>query len=229
MTVNMRLGKIALDLLLTAALTAAAMVDPPPTVPWALASVAPGESGAVMFASISTAADVILFGKEVPHMQHITDHYNLGPDCDHGGQKWSNISNYTTHTFLCAFEGAPAGPEGVPHAVPTRYSTVHSITMQTYRCYHPLEELRAEHTGRRVTLLIDGKLLPTEATYELPLPTPAAEATAVAPAGATAAKPYFLCSCMTMWYRTEFLLEWLRYHKLAHGVEKLFMYVMKCS
>lgn len=192
-----------------------------PAVPWTLASVAPGESGTVVFSAVSTATDVILFSKDVPHVQHITTHYNLGPKCDHGGQKWHNISTYGSNSFMCAFEGTPAGPGGTPPAVPTRYSKVHSITMQTFRCPHPPDEFRSSHAGRRITLSVNGQLVPTEVNYELP-PTP--EATAVV--AAVDKKPYFLCSCMTMWYRTEFLLEWLRYHKLAHGVEKVFMCVV---
>eukprot|EP00039_Didymoeca_costata_P009738 m.129830 g.129830 ORF g.129830 m.129830 type:complete len:690 (-) comp14586_c0_seq1:558-2627(-) len=37
-------------------------------------------------------------------------------------------------------------------------------------------------------------------------------------------KPFYYCACLTMWYRSEFLLEWARFHKLVHGLAKIFIY-----
>eukprot|EP00035_Acanthoeca_spectabilis_P032088 m.17128 g.17128 ORF g.17128 m.17128 type:complete len:659 (+) comp5142_c0_seq1:186-2162(+) len=176
------------------------------------------DGDSLVFDVVPTATDIIVFAKGVKAFPHITVHMNYGPECTHGGQKWKNLSNFGSSTVVCLFQG---GSNNGQQVLPFR-SHVHSITMQIYRCEHPPGDLQATYSGAPLTLEVNGIALPTSVTYAPFRHSDGPGSSALI--SAAPSKPYYLCSCMTMWYRTEFLLEWLRYHGLAHGVEKLFLY-----
>lgn len=87
-----------------------------------------------------------------------------------------------------------------------------AVSLQIIVCKHPPAQLRAGLLGKTVTLVIDSKVMNSTATYQpVPKPVPAAER-----------KTY--CACLLLWYRAEFLLEWLWYHTSVHGLQKVFIY-----
>ena len=168
----------------------------------------------LVFETESTTEDVILWGKDIPKLDYITVHVNEGPRCVHGGQRWKNISNYTGNVHLCVFG---TGGDKVATAV-------HSLTQQTFRCAHPPADVRGGLVGQPVTLQAGEFVMPSIVKYKLPPPLPQAPMPGAVGVGATGKKKYHLCSCMTMWHRSEFILEWLHYHSFVHGLEKMFIY-----
>eukprot|EP00040_Diaphanoeca_grandis_P042849 m.266172 g.266172 ORF g.266172 m.266172 type:complete len:658 (+) comp65721_c0_seq1:243-2216(+) len=162
----------------------------------------------LIFTGTVTTEDIILHGKDVPEATYITTHVNYGPQCSHGGQYWINMSvSKFNGQFECVF--------GLN---PVLYRTkVHSITQQTFRCAHPPAHIREDLIGVPLSLEVTHSfIVPSVVKYEgMPRPNILQ---------GNRKKPYFMCSCMIMWNRTEFLLEWLRYHALMHGLGKMFLY-----
>jgi hypothetical protein len=187
----------------------------------------------LIFDAVSIADRVMLFGKSLHYkLDYLTTHYDEGPKCTHGGQKWKNITqNDTPLSFKCVY-----GP--VDDEVKQVVTKTRSVTQQVVGCFHPPADKVADLVGKPVRLAIAQLLgnqtresiVPSTAMYTgLALPSEAENTTNAAeempdqPA-TNRAKPYFLCACLTMWYRSEFLLEWARYHNLVHGLEKIFVY-----
>jgi hypothetical protein len=158
---------------------------------------------------------VMLFGKSLhKKLNYLTTHFSDGARCTHGGQKWKNITvakEETGFEFACIF-----GPEKNNAAYRTRVKTV---TEQVIGCEHPAKEVQEEMIGHNIRFKITYQgvisYVPSNAVYEGQPPPPPPPPTK---------KPYYFCACITMWYRSEFLLEWARYHQLVHGFEKIFVY-----
>ena len=110
-------------------------------------------------------------------------------------------------TYTCVF-GTPSD-KGEVTSVATNAL---SVAYQTVTCAHPPDQDR--WFGQPVTLTVNGDVLASNATYGPP----------VAVAHASSQPRWALCACVLMWYRSEFLLEWLLYHTAVHGLEKTFVY-----
>ena len=104
-----------------------------------------------------------------------------------------------------AFDGQ-LGWKRPADAIVTRVLT---ITYQVATCEHPPVELRAQLYGRPITLAANHTLMKSKAVYTRPEPV---------------AIKHTFCACLLMWYRAEFLLEWLWYHTVVHGLGKVFLY-----
>eukprot|EP00039_Didymoeca_costata_P012597 m.182388 g.182388 ORF g.182388 m.182388 type:complete len:628 (+) comp15525_c0_seq1:374-2257(+) len=173
------------------------------------------DPGGYVFASLSRPDDVVVFTNGLPH----ANFYKVFTDLDvgdvkktlQGGRFKAVPFSENNYSFRCAF--------GLPSAVKSDVLNHESVVVtpaisfgyQVALCAHPPQHRRKELIGKYMTLVIDGKISRTNARY-LPVVEPA--------------KPHkhFFCACLLMWYRAEFLLEWLWYHTVVHGLEKVFVY-----
>ena len=174
-----------------------------------------------IFKAESLPNKVMLFGHHLHYkLNFITTHFGQKDQrCTHGGQKWKNISTAKKETgfeFACVF-----GPDADSFETETL-----SVTEQVVGCKHPAtKELRTKALGHSIRFKVTygfssrsiatPSYVPSTAVYTgQPAPSPPPPKK----------KKYYFCACITMWYRSEFLLEWARYHQLVHGFEKIFVY-----
>lgn len=160
----------------------------------------------------STNTDIILYYKH-GSTDSIKVHFDAEPRCPHSGQKWTNISTFPDK-FRCAYG----------RNEPLLQTRVRSVTQQVARCDHPPPDMRGKFVGLPVTLEIDGVALSSTVEYQLPSQNYDPRNEKLLPGSNVTHKRRYLCACMTLWYRAEFLLEWVRYHSVIHGFEKLFVY-----
>jgi hypothetical protein len=90
-----------------------------------------------------------------------------------------------------------------------------SVTFQIVTCNHPPAEIAAKLYGCPITIQVDQdaktEYMPSKALYREIVKMPE--------------KPkYRYCACLLVWYRAEFLHEWLWYHTKAHGLQKTWIY-----
>lgn len=72
--------------------------------------------------------------------------------------------------------------------------------------------------GRRVTLVANGRMVLSDAEYR-PAPTGFASSAELRRLPAK----HTLCSCLLMWNRARFVMEWMRFHTQHHGLGKTFI------
>lgn len=166
----------------------------------------PGDDS-LIFESVSESDAVVLFGKGCPTIDYIQTHLSHAPRCIANGQKWRNLSTVAKETFKCVFNAG--------NLVPLVRTAALSVTQQVYRCEHPPATLRTRLAGSAVTFEVHGFQMHSTAVYTLP---------PVQNKPSSRGKPHFLCGCTLMWHRSEFLLEWTRWHFAVHGMSKLFLY-----
>jgi hypothetical protein len=90
-----------------------------------------------------------------------------------------------------------------------------SVAYQIVSCKHPPADIAATLYGCPVTVQVDynrqTERMSSQALYREIVEVPA--------------KPkYRYCACLLVWYRAEFLHEWLWYHTKAHGLQKTWVY-----
>eukprot|EP00050_Salpingoeca_kvevrii_P009092 m.307070 g.307070 ORF g.307070 m.307070 type:complete len:701 (+) comp19691_c0_seq1:125-2227(+) len=177
----------------------------------ALALAASPGVGFEIFASLSTHEDVAVFGRNIPLGRHPANTLATSATlCTVGGKiphQQVPLEEFT-QPILCLFDGRIR-------------TALRHVVVQIVRCEHPPEELREELYGRPVTLLFRGDYSANStAIYERPPPPPPPKS----PGEPRQSKPYRLCACLQLWYRAEFLLEWLEYNMAINGVERVFVY-----
>ena len=102
------------------------------------------------------------------------------------------------------------GRIGLPRPKDAIVTRVLTITYQTLTCEHPPEAMRASLYGKQITVAANHTLMKSTALYT--------------PVKPPQKKKKTYCACLLMWYRAEFLLEWIWYHHAVHGLEKIFIY-----
>jgi hypothetical protein len=174
----------------------------------------------IVFASISRPEYVAMFAKDVPGTKFSTAMTDVPLNSPPPKYHNHSLSEYQAagkaKLYQCHFggEGLPGNP--APTELCKAASAVtagQTVTYQVITCAHPPEEARAALVGCPVTIRVNGNDMNSTAVY--------VEAAALPEHGQ--AKHHY-CACLLMWYRTEFLLEWVWYHTVVHGLEKVFIY-----
>lgn len=163
----------------------------------------------------------MLFGKNLhPNLNYLTTHYTDGPKCTHGGQKWKNLSLPQEFAFRCVYGASKVQKKDLV------YTAVKSVTQQVVGCEHPPKSEQQALIGLPVRFEVDyHKASPSvKARGPIIVHSTALYTGPVKPRPPEAKKEHFMCACLTLWYRSEFLLEWVRHHQLLHGLKKVFIY-----
>lgn len=159
----------------------------------------------VVLSALSRPADVVVFGKDIHSTRFTTSWTDVPmkkpPHTFHDHRLSAFVASGRAPQYQCAF-GADMG---------TKVNAT-TVNYQIVTCPHPPEPARDGLYGQPVTLVIGGeggKYMNSTAVYERPV---------------EARPKYNYCACLLMWYRAEFLLEWLLYHSVVHGLQKVFIY-----
>eukprot|EP00051_Salpingoeca_urceolata_P032032 m.1213 g.1213 ORF g.1213 m.1213 type:complete len:709 (-) comp470_c0_seq2:68-2194(-) len=166
----------------------------------------PPASGGVgqVFETWTTEEDVVLFGKDLPlRPRSARTLLTSSPACQQGGKvpRQQKMMSDSPRLYQCVYDGRV-----VVNAT--------DVVIQTVRCPHPPRELREELYGKPVTFKGGSLVSSTLASYRRPPP----------PRPHNTSKPFFLCSCLQLWNRAEFLYEWLEVFTHLHGVQRVFVY-----
>lgn len=172
----------------------------------------------LVFYAYSTPFDIVVFAKNI-HRVGFAANINVGPRCP--SRQWKNISHSKDSDYTCLFTPTT-------NNVNIIITPISSITHQIFRCPHPHHHDIPNLIGAQITIRAHGHITPSTASYSgIPY-----EARPIAnPALPTPLQPPFhtpptfqLCACLIMWYRAEFLLEWIYYHTKLHNLQKIFIY-----
>lgn len=156
-----------------------------------------------------------VFGKDIPGLKFSTSFTDI--PLNKPAARFHNYSLSEYHAagkvqlYECTF-GATGDSTLDGSCTAARISTnAQTASQQAMTCAHPAKNVQAEYFACPITISVDGNPMATLAKYQEPIAIPETP-------------KYNMCSCLLMWFRTEFLLEWVWYHTVAHGLEKVFVY-----
>eukprot|EP00039_Didymoeca_costata_P004212 m.71977 g.71977 ORF g.71977 m.71977 type:complete len:590 (+) comp12293_c1_seq1:178-1947(+) len=162
----------------------------------------------IVFESFSRNSSVALFGKDIYSTRFSTSWtdvpLNKPPSSFHNYSLSEYVAVGKTPNYECVF-----GMDTVSKLGGIRTQAI-TVTYQIVTCPHPPSELRPSLIGKPVSICVGNKTI--------------MNSTAVYKAIAPSQRKYKYCACLLMWYRSEFLLEWLWYHTVVHGLQKVYIY-----
>eukprot|EP00050_Salpingoeca_kvevrii_P010160 m.6919 g.6919 ORF g.6919 m.6919 type:complete len:640 (+) comp2680_c0_seq2:99-2018(+) len=159
---------------------------------------------AVIFDSLSTPNEVVVYGSGIPGHKWRTFLANETCSGDAIGtfQNIHTLEVTGVAVYRCVFDGSLE-------------TKALSATIQSVRCEHPPAEERARLYNKPLTLRWNDQVIDTEAVYRTPIEPPQ-----TAPGEP---KQHHICASLILQTKADFLNEWLRFHTQI-GLDHTFVY-----